>query len=274
MITLGGDGNFDPMPAANDFLTSRPSKRSALGPGFGAMLMPGTVFLAAAFLLASCKHEPPVVPIEDLTGNGGGNGGGGGEEPVPCDPTIVYFTQQIQPLLISNCTMGDGCHSSATDENDGIDLTSYPSLMNSGIIQDGDLWEAINENDPDDIMPRPPQTPLTADQIALIGQWIQQGAQNNGCEDAACDTLNVTYSGTIRPVIQARCQGCHSGGTPQGGLDFTSWNVLNAVAQDGRLAGSIQHLPGYTAMPRNAPALPDCRVRQFLLWIGSGSPNN
>ena len=75
-------------------------------------------------------------------------------------------------------------------------------------------------------------------------------------------------------MIQARCQGCHSGATPQGGLDLSSWSVLNSVAQDGRLEGAIRHLPGFTAMPRNAPALPDCRVRQFMLWIESGSPNN
>jgi len=258
------------------FLTSsiphdQNTKRNTRSARSGGAGVRSIMILAAILFLSSCRHEPPVLPIEEPIGNGGG---GGGEEPIPCDPTVVYFTQQIQPLLISNCTMGDGCHSTATDDNDGIDLTSYASLMNSGIIPDGDLWDAINETDPDNIMPRPPQTPLTADQIALIGRWIQQGAQNNGCEDAACDTLNVTYSGTIRPVIQARCQGCHSGGTPQGGLDLTSWSVLNSVAQDGRLAGAIQHLSGYTPMPRNAPALPDCRVRQFLLWIEDGSPNN
>lgn len=151
----------------------------------------------------------------------------------------------------------------------GSTLPLYASLMNSGITEDGDLWEAINEDDPENIMPRPPRTPLTADQIALIGQWFQQGAQNNVCEYAVCDTLNVTYTGTIRPAIQARCQGCHSGSTPQGGLDFTSWSVLNAVAQDGRLGGAIQHLSGYTPMPSNSPALPDCRSRQFLIRIGA-----
>lgn len=223
--------------------------------------------------LFGCQHEPPFAP-EDLDP---GNGGGGVEPPdevVICDSTVVWYQQQIQPLLTSNCTMGDGCHSSATDENDGIILTSYADLMNSGIVQDGDLWEAINDTDPDNVMPRPPQPPLSQEQIDLLGLWIQQGAQNNSCEPSACDTLNVTYSGTIQPVIQARCQGCHSGSTPQGGLDLSSWSVLNAVAIDGRLAGSIQHLPTYTAMPSNAPRMNDCRIAQFLKWIDAGAPNN
>lgn len=208
---------------------------------------------------------------------GNGNGGGGVEPPdevVICDSNTVWFQQQIQPLLISNCTMGEGCHSVATEDNDGIDLTSYASLMSAGVVQDGDLWEVINESDPDDIMPQPPQAPLTAEQIAMIGAWIQQGAQNNSCEPTSCDTLNVTYSNTIRPVVQARCQGCHSGATPQGGLDFSSWSVLNAVAADGRLEGAIQHLPGYEPMPRNAARMNDCRITQFLQWIDAGAPNN
>ncbi|MBL7952103.1 MAG: hypothetical protein JNM62_10315 [Flavobacteriales bacterium] len=242
------------------------------GPG---VRMPWWSPLAVIVILAACKHEPPVGPLVEEPGNGGG---GGGVEPpdevVVCDANTVWFQQQIQPLLTSNCTMGDGCHSSATDDNDGIDLTSYAALMNSGVVQDGDLWEAINDNDPDDRMPRPPQTPLTQEQIDLIGQWIQQGAQNNSCEPSACDTLNVTYTGTIRPVVQARCQGCHSGATPQGGLDLSSWSVLNAVAADGRLAGAIQHLPSFEPMPRNAPRMNDCRISQFLIWIDAGAPNN
>lgn len=231
--------------------------------------------LATVLVFSGCVHEPPFAPILEDTGSGGGPGGGDPpDEVVVCDNNTVWFAQQIQPLLISNCTMGDGCHSSATDDNDGIDLTSFASLMNAGIVQDGDLWEAINESDPDDIMPRPPQTPLTDEQIALIGQWIQQGAQNNSCEPSSCDTQNVTYSGTIRPVIQSRCQGCHSGTTPQGGLDFTSWSVLNAVAAEGRLAGAIQHLPEYPSMPPSGSQLSDCRIDQFLTWIEAGAPNN
>lgn len=230
--------------------------------------------LAAVLVFSGCKHEPPFEPLAEDPGNGGGGGGVEPPEEVICDPNTVYFQQQVLPILISNCTVGSGCHSTANDDNDEIQLTSYATLMNSGVIQDGDLWEAINDNDPDDRMPRPPQNPLTQDQINLIGQWIQQGAQNNSCEATACDTLNVTYSGTIVPIIASRCQGCHSGGTPQGGLNLTSWTVLNAVANDGRLAGAIQHLPGYEAMPRNAARMNDCRIRQFLIWIDAGAPNN
>ena len=226
--------------------------------------------LTVGMFLGGCTHEPPVAPAEVIANGGNGNGS---EEPVPCDPNTVYFQQQILPLLISNCAV-PGCHNTATDDNDGIVITSYTTLMESGIVQDGDLMEAITDNDPDKLMPRPPQTPLTQAQINLIATWIQQGAQNNGCEEAGCDTLNVTFAGTIRPIVQLRCQGCHSGATPQGGLDFTAWGTLNMVALDGRLAGAIQHQATFTAMPPSGPMLSDCRIAQFLDWIDLGAPNN
>ena len=221
----------------------------------------------------ACKHEPQLEPLVPPVNDDGGGGG----DPQPCDPGTVYFQQQVLPILTSNCTNpapGLNCHHTANDENDWIQITSYESLMNSGVVQDGDLWEAINDDDPDKVMPRPPAPPLTPAQIALIGQWIQQGAQNNSCESAGCDTLNVTYSQTIVPILQARCISCHSGPSPQGALDFTAWSVVNMVAMDGRLEAAITHAPQAAAMPPTGPMLPDCQIQQFLLWIDAGAPNN
>ncbi|MBK9177147.1 MAG: hypothetical protein IPM46_12605 [Flavobacteriales bacterium] len=226
----------------------------------------------ALLLVSGCKHEPLDEPLDDDTG-----GGGGGEE-VPCDPNVIWFQQQVLPILTRTCTnpgAGLNCHHTANDDNDDIQITSYETLMSSGIVQDGDLWEAINEDDEDDIMPRPPFPPLSPDEIAIIGQWLQQGAQNNSCEDAACDTLNVTYSGTIAPIINSRCITCHSSGSPSGGINLTQWSVVNGLAMDGRLEGSIRRLGDpYISMPPSGPILSDCRIRQVQLWIAQGAPNN
>lgn len=240
------------------------------------------LFMLAILVLLSlsgCKHEPPIGP-DDLAGGGGGGGNGPGPDPDPadtCNPSVVYFEQQILPLLISNCAV-PGCHNQATNNNDDIQITSYATLMNSDIIRmddpfDSDLWEAINETDPDDRMPRPPQNPLTPAQIALISTWLQQGAQNNSCV-SGCDTTNVTYSGTIQPIIAGNCIGCHSGGSPQGGLNFSSWSVLNQVASTGQLAGAIQHQSPFASMPPSGPGLSACNIDKMLIWIEDGAPNN
>jgi len=190
----------------------------------------------------------------------------------------VYFEQQVLPILLSNCAVSN-CHNTATNNNDDIQITSYSTLMSSDIIRmndplDSDLWEAINETDPSDRMPRPPQNPLSAEQKDLIRRWLLQGAQNNSCADASCDTSNVTYSGTIAPLVAQRCGGCHGGGSPQGGLNFSTWSGLNAVAMDGRLEAAIRHQAGVPAMPPVGAQLPDCRIQQFLIWIDTGAPNN
>lgn len=228
------------------------------------------LLLSVLLGMASCKHEPPVAPEIPSIGSGDP------DPDVTCDPFVVYFQQDVLPLLISNCAI-PGCHSS-NNPADGIDLTSYQSMMAADVVRpfdlDRDLYEAITDNDPDNRMPRPPAPPLTPEQIDMIETWIMQGAQNNSCLSAGCDTLNVTYSGTIVPLVQQRCQGCHSGASPQGGLNLTSWNVLNALANDGRLAGSVDHAPGAIPMPPSGPKLPDCNIRQFMIWIDSGAPNN
>lgn len=237
--------------------------------GYGSRAI-GLMVMAILLGMASCKHEPPEGPLIPPDGPGGPGTG------VPCDPNVVYFQQDILPILISNCAM-PGCHS-GNNPADGLDLTSYQTLMDADVVRPNDLnrklFRAITDSDPDDRMPPPPNAPLSQAQIDKIAQWIMQGAQNNSCASVSCDTLTVTYSGTIVPLVQQRCQGCHSGATPQGGLDLSSWSVLNAVANDGRLAASVNHAPGAIPMPPSGPKLPDCNITQFMIWIDSGAPNN
>lgn len=227
------------------------------------------LFAAAILLLLmlpGCKHEPPISPLVD----DGGNGGGGGD--VPCDSNVVYFQQQVLPILISNCAV-PGCHDQATDDNDWIQITDFTTLLNSGIIQDGDLVEALNETDPDKVMPPPDQPGLTDQQIDLIELWIAQGAQNNSCS-SVCDTTNVTYSASIAPLVQQRCGGCHGGANPQGGLNLGTHAVLSTLALDGSLAASVTHDPQGIPMPPSGPMLPQCDIDKFLIWIQDGAPNN
>ena len=235
----------------------------------------GLYVLALIILLSlpGCVHEPPVAPLEVF---GTGGSGGGGNNDVPCDPNVVWFQQQVLPVLVSSCGI-PGCHDSETAEED-IVLTSYSVIMGSDVLDPGDPWdsdmvEAITDSDPDNVMPPSPHEPLTAAQIDLIVNWIQQGAQNNSCE-SGCDTTNVTWSGSIIPLLANKCVGCHSGTNASGGLNFTAWPVVNMVALDGRLAGAVQHQASYVSMPPSGGMLPQCEIDQLLIWIGEGAPNN
>lgn len=196
---------------------------------------------------------------------------------IPCDPDTVYFQNTILPLLQSSCGVS-GCHDPGT-ASDGVILTSYDAIINSGVIKlddptGSDLYEVLIDDDPDKRMPPPPRNPLQAEQIAAVLKWIQQGAKNNYCDDEDCDLENVTYSQTISPIIEGRCLGCHSGPNPEGGVSLASHGDVVTWIQNGRLMGAIRHEQGFSAMPKNGAKLSDCNIDQFQKWIDDGTPNN
>lgn len=231
------------------------------------MKLPFLLFVLGLLIaLSGCKHPIPEGPIVDPN-----------IPPVVvtvCDPNVIYFQQQILPMLLSNCAFS-GCHDAASHE-DGVILDSYANIMNTGEIEPGNpydskLFEKIIETDPDDIMPPPPNLPLTSAQISLIQNWILQGAQNNSC--VGCDTTNVTFQSQIGNLISTRCQGCHSGNNPDGGIALTNYNQVKNEALFGLLYDAVSHNGNATNMPYNSGQMPQCEIDLIRIWIENGAPN-
>ena len=199
----------------------------------------------------------------------------------PCDPDTIYFDMDVLPILLSSCAFS-GCHDEVGQE--GVRLFSYEAVMASDVVtpfdpEDSDMWEDINEDDPDKIMPPPPNEPLNATQKEIIRKWIAQGALDLTC-DADCDTVNVTFSGNIWPdIIQKHCLGCHNGANANGGIHLENYNDVKTAAQIppgqyGSLLGVVTHANGNNPMPRNQPKLSDCKITQIQKWIDEGMPDN
>ena len=217
--------------------------------------------------IISCKH-----PYGDLNNNISGSG----SSATPCDPNKVYFQQQVLPILVSNCAMS-GCHDDATHK-EGVVLTSYQKVMATGGVRPGnvsgsELYKVITDTDPGDRMPQSPQNPLTAAQIQIISRWIQQGADNLICQ-SMCDSTQFTFNGAIKPLIENKCQGCHSSSSAQGGIDLSTYTLIKSKITDGKLWGSINHQAGFSAMPKNSAKLSECEIAQFSKWIAAGALNN
>lgn len=237
------------------------------------------IFILALF---SCKHDPIVPdPVDPVTPIDTTNGGGGGNNPplgVPCDPDSIYFQNTVLPILVSNCTEA-GCHN-AQDAPDGIVLTSYQSLMNTVENVTNPDWgenkllEVLTEDDLDKRMPQAPNAPLSQEQINLIAGWIAQGARNNGCNEnsAGCETTNVSFGAFVQPLIQAKCQGCHSGSAPQGGIDLTTYGGVRTVALNGKLYAALTRTSNW--MPRGGAQLDDCSLDKIKAWVDAGAPQN
>lgn len=229
------------------------------------------LFFGMLLLLTMCKHEPELTtPIDPPPPPPPPPNG------IPCDPDTVYFQNTVLPLLTSSCAKS-GCHDAATQE-DGVLLTNYSSIINTGEVVPGNpgeskIYEKITDPDPEERMPPPPENPLTTEQIQSIYKWILQGAKDNYC-DSDCDTTDVTYSGNIQPFLQNHCVGCHTGSSGGGGIDLSTHAGVAGAASSGRLLGAIRHETGYSFMPQNGNQLSECQIRMFELWVAAGSPDN
>lgn len=237
------------------------------------ILIAGTaILLTMMLLMTSCKHEAEVVPKSSDDGNnsgGGGNNGSGSD----CDPNTVYFQNTILPLLQGNCASSN-CHD-ANDPEDGVQLTDYANILATAEVQPGDpsdskLFEVLIDSDPDDRMPPAGQPQLSQAQIDLVYTWIAQGAQNNVCNSANCDTSAVTYANTIAPLMQNKCVGCHSGSNPGGNVLLTSYATVVAAGQTGQLLGSVERVAPYSPMPKGGNALPACEIASIRTWVREG----
>ena len=86
-----------------------------------------------------------------------------------------------------------------------------------------------------------------------------------------CDTLNVSYSQDIKPIIDGQCAttGCHIAGGTGNGI-FDNYNGVKAKVDNGSM---MQRVVVSRDMPPSTP-LSDCNVQKFEAWINAGAPNN
>jgi hypothetical protein len=93
----------------------------------------------------------------------------------------------------------------------------------------------------------------------------------------ACDTTNVTYSGTVSGTIYTNCNACHSSGAANangGGIQLDAYTKLKVYVDNGKLIGSINHAGGFSPMPKNATKLSSCNIAKVQAWVNAGAPNN
>ncbi len=204
-------------------------------------------------------------------------GGGGTPTPTPlptsnCSADTVYFQNTIGPLIASSCTT-TGCHDAITKAS-GVDLTTYTNILkyvNAGNANGSKLYSVMARTD-GERMPPAPLSPMSANQLTQVKTWINQGAKNNFC--SSCDTTTYTYALAVQPLMATNCVGCHSTASAGGGIDLSSYAQVKVYATNGRLFGSINHTPGYSAMPKNQAQMPACQIIQIKKWIDAGALNN
>jgi hypothetical protein len=103
---------------------------------------------------------------------------------------------------------------------------------------------------------------------------VPTGCKNYNAVDLypPCDTLNVTYSGDIQPIIAANCLPCHSVVNQFGGVILAVLDSARIVARNGLLLKAVTHQTGVVPMPLGGAMLPDCDIAKIRRWISLGEP--
>ena len=118
--------------------------------------------------------------------------------------------------------------------------------------------------------------------LALVGVTMIPGCYYDNEEDlypvpAFCDTVAVSYTAFVQPLLDANCNGCHSQSaapTFGAGYDLETFAQLQNVVNSGQLLCSIKHDNGCSQMPKGAQKLPKCTIDKVEAWVNAGAPNN
>ncbi len=117
-------------------------------------------------------------------------------------------------------------------------------------------------------------------QVVIAGLFIMviiTPACSSDSEDEIapdCNLADVSYSETIAPIMAASCNSCHSGASPQFGINTSNYEGLRVIALSGQLVGSVNHNEGYSPMPQGQPQLDECLREQIAAWVDDGAPEN
>jgi len=85
---------------------------------------------------------------------------------------------------------------------------------------------------------------------------------------------NVTFSLTVLPLLNSRCNNCHGGSSPSGGIALDTYANVLKYKENGKLMGSINFASGYSPMPKNSGKLSACEIGKIQAWIDANTPNN
>lgn len=90
--------------------------------------------------------------------------------------------------------------------------------------------------------------------------------------DSACDTTNVTFSGTISPILNSNCYSCHSNANAPFGGGIHLQAFADVVTNSAKMTVSIKQT-GAKPMPPSGK-LTNCSITKFDIWVRNGMPNN
>jgi hypothetical protein len=78
----------------------------------------------------------------------------------------------------------------------------------------------------------------------------------------------------VMPILNSRCNNCHSGTSPSAGIKLDSYIEVMKSVNNNSLMGSINHESSFSPMPKNAGKMNSCEIQKIQDWITQGTLNN
>jgi hypothetical protein len=117
----------------------------------------------------------------------------------------------------------------------------------------------------------------------LVGFSCRNDKENIPAPTSACDTIAVSYSASVKIILQNNCYSCHSTAVTQnGGFDVENWtslkNYLNlSYRGDGIYGSKFFHIVNQDGLVPHMPPtgkLSDCELSKIRSWIRDGALQN
>lgn len=89
---------------------------------------------------------------------------------------------------------------------------------------------------------------------------------------SGCDTVAVSYTTDIKPVIDSRCISCHGSNFPSGNLSLT--NHAQVAGSAGIIIDRINRSAGDPLLMPQGNKLDACSIDKIEAWANQGAPNN
>lgn len=208
----------------------------------------------------------------------------------------ISYASQIAPLLQNKCGR---CHTN--NPKGGFSVASYADIRKgseSGVVfypgkgQGSRLIELIESGE----MPKG-GAKLNQDEIALVTQWIDQGAPFDsdpvsmaaagGSIAMATGNETVSFMEDVAPVLVGKCTRCHGGERGADNMELDTFARLMKGGRDGAIvmAGSpsssliVQMIEGTARdkvgprrrMPDRSPPLAKEAIEKIKTWIAEGA---
>ena len=112
--------------------------------------------------------------------------------------------------------------------------------------------------------------------ILLIFSTLQACKYDNEAElypnPPVCDTIQMTYSTDILPILQTHCYGCHSVGSNISGHPFDDYNIIKNYALIGKLVARTNDTLKPMPQPQAGGLLDECLRLKIKAWANRGAP--